>query len=180
MLGNFGLSYDQSKGQLAVWAILAAPFLLSTDLRTIDPEMRVLLQNRHVIAVNQDKMGISGRMVSRINSIEFWTRRIEPMAGDEYSYAVAFVSRRTDGAPFAFNVRLDDLFLTNKHGYKVKDIFNVNRTEYKILQSDIFEERVNPTGANMYIFEAMSFGTRQTQSVIAFALVLILAICRLF
>uniref|UniRef100_T1GT70 Alpha-galactosidase n=1 Tax=Megaselia scalaris TaxID=36166 RepID=T1GT70_MEGSC len=33
LLGNYGLSYDQSKTQMAIWAILAAPLLMSTDLR---------------------------------------------------------------------------------------------------------------------------------------------------
>ena len=40
IIGNFGLSYEQSKTQMAMWAIFAAPLLMSVDLRTIKPEYR--------------------------------------------------------------------------------------------------------------------------------------------
>ena len=59
--GNFGLSYDQSAAQLALWAggtlahlshfeslkpssVFASPLILSVDLRTIRPEFTQLLQ----------------------------------------------------------------------------------------------------------------------------------------
>ncbi len=39
-LGNFGLSYEQSKTQMAMWAIFAAPLLMSVDLRTLKSEYK--------------------------------------------------------------------------------------------------------------------------------------------
>lgn len=171
LIGNYGLSYDQNKAQLAIWAILAAPFLLSNDLRTIKPEIRELIQNRDVIAIDQDKLGIQGLLVNKGNGIEVWARKVLPIVNGEYSYAVAFVSRRTDGHPHAFPISLKDISLTHKFGYQVKvkirfckhgkeveilflpqDLFNPHRTVYQFLQSDSFEERVNPTGANFYKF----------------------------
>lgn len=59
IIGNFGLSYEQSKTQMAIWAILAAPLLMSVDLRTIRPEYKAILQNRKIIAVDQDPLGKS-------------------------------------------------------------------------------------------------------------------------
>lgn len=70
VLGNYGLSYEQSKSQLAVWTVLAAPFLLSNDLATVQPEIRELLLNKEIIAANQDPLGIQGLMVKTINKIE--------------------------------------------------------------------------------------------------------------
>lgn len=46
IIGNFGLSYDQSKAQMAIWAILAAPLLMSHDLAYIRNEFKEILQNR--------------------------------------------------------------------------------------------------------------------------------------
>lgn len=46
IIGNFGLSIDQSKAQMALWAILAAPLIMSNDLDTIKPEFRDILLNR--------------------------------------------------------------------------------------------------------------------------------------
>jgi len=68
IIGNFGLSYDQSKVQLAIWAILAAPLLMSTELRDVKPEFKAILQNKAILAVNQDELGIQGR---RVNNVKY-------------------------------------------------------------------------------------------------------------
>lgn len=60
VIGNFGLSVDQARVQMAVWAVMAAPLLISTDLATIKPEFKNILLNRDIIAVDQDKMGKQG------------------------------------------------------------------------------------------------------------------------
>lgn len=54
---------------MAVWAILSAPLLISTDLRNIRPEFEEILLNKNIIAVNQDPLGIQGRRVFRVNAI---------------------------------------------------------------------------------------------------------------
>lgn len=66
IIGNFGLSYEQSKTQMAIWAILAAPLLMSVDLRTIRPEYKAILQNKKIIAVDQDALGIQGRRIYKV------------------------------------------------------------------------------------------------------------------
>lgn len=66
IIGNFGLSYDQSRAQMALWSVLASPLFMSVDLRTIRPEMRSILQNKNVISVNQDPLGIQGRRVYKV------------------------------------------------------------------------------------------------------------------
>lgn len=70
LIGNFGLTIDQSKQQMAIWAILAAPLLMSNDLKNIRPEFREILINRHAIAVNQDKLGIQGKRLRLQDNIE--------------------------------------------------------------------------------------------------------------
>lgn len=66
MVGNFGLSYEQSKVQMAMWAMMASPLIMSTDLRSIKAEYKYLLQNEHVIAVNQDPLGAQGKRLTRV------------------------------------------------------------------------------------------------------------------
>lgn len=46
LIGNFGLSLEQSKAQMAIWAILAAPLIMSNDLDRISPEFADILLNR--------------------------------------------------------------------------------------------------------------------------------------
>ncbi|QQP38702.1 AlphaNacetylgalactosaminidaselike, partial [Caligus rogercresseyi] len=55
--------YEQCKTQMAMWAVFAAPLLMSVDLRTIKPDYKAILQNRNIIAVNQDPLGIQGRRI---------------------------------------------------------------------------------------------------------------------
>ena len=71
LIGNYGLSRDQERTQMAVWCMLSAPLLMSVDLRSISAESTALLQNRRAIAVNQDPLGIQGRRVNKVNDSVF-------------------------------------------------------------------------------------------------------------
>lgn len=51
---------------MAIWAILAAPLLMSVDLRTIRPEYKAILQNKKIISVDQDPLGIQGRRIYKV------------------------------------------------------------------------------------------------------------------
>lgn len=66
VIGNFGLSWDQAVTQMAMWAIMAAPLFMSNDLRRISPEAKWLLQNKEVIAINQDPLGKQGYRITKV------------------------------------------------------------------------------------------------------------------
>jgi hypothetical protein len=51
---------------MALWAIMASPLFMSVDLWTIRPEMKAILQNKAVLAINQDPLGIQGRRVYKV------------------------------------------------------------------------------------------------------------------
>lgn len=69
VIGNFGLSMDQSRSQMALWAIMAAPLFMSNDLRTLNSGARAILQNKAVIAINQDPLGIQGKRLIKVFSV---------------------------------------------------------------------------------------------------------------
>ncbi|XP_055836467.1 alpha-N-acetylgalactosaminidase [Episyrphus balteatus] len=145
IIGNFGLSYEQSKTQFALWAILAAPLLMSVDLRTIRPEFKAILQNRKIIAIDQDPLGIQGRRIYKHKGIEIWSRPIAPIYQTYYSYAVAFVNRRTDGTPSDVAVTLRELGLTSPTGYRVEDLYE--DVDYGVLSPQTkIKVKVNPSG----------------------------------
>jgi len=145
IIGNFGLSYEQSKTQMALWAIMAAPLLMSVDLRTIRPEYKAILQNRKIIAVDQDPLGIQGRRIYKHKGIEIWSRPITPIYQTYYSYAIAFVNRRTDGTPSDVAVTLRELGLVSQTGYRVEDLYE--DVDYGILSPNTkIKVKVNPSG----------------------------------
>ncbi|KAK7872542.1 hypothetical protein R5R35_013777 [Gryllus longicercus] len=147
IIGNYGLSLDQSKTQMAVWAILAAPLIMSNDLRAVRPEFKEILLNREIIAINQDVLGIPGKRVQQHRNISVWVRPVTPV-GYTHSYAVAFTSNRDDGAPYTYSVNLNDIGLTNPAGYTFKDLYGDK--EFVLRANATLTVRVNPSGVVFY------------------------------
>jgi len=79
VIGNFGLSLDQSRAQMALWAIWSSPLYMSNDLRNLKPEFKKILQNKAVIAVNQDKHGIMGKRAWSVSHLHFIQRNVYPI-----------------------------------------------------------------------------------------------------
>lgn len=48
---------------MALWAIMAAPLIMSNDLRHISDESKAILQNARVIKINQDPLGKQGKQI---------------------------------------------------------------------------------------------------------------------
>jgi len=51
---------------MALWAIMAAPLLMSNDLRDICPRSKKLLQNRLIIDISQDPLGQQGYRTAKV------------------------------------------------------------------------------------------------------------------
>jgi len=123
--GNYALTVEQAKVQFGLWAILAAPLFLSTDLREMTPEMTKVLQNTAVIAVDQDPLGIQGSRVLNetadgiIKDMSVWMR---PLVNKEY--AVAAVSYRTDGRPQPMHFTLKEAGLAEQKSYLCADLYD--------------------------------------------------------
>jgi alpha galactosidase A-like protein/alpha galactosidase C-like protein/alpha-galactosidase-like protein/alpha-galactosidase-like CBM13-containing protein len=67
---NDGLTLDERKAQLSLWALASSPLILGTDLTSLDPGDLGLLKNREVIAVDQDATDAS-RIASTATSQVF-------------------------------------------------------------------------------------------------------------
>ena len=59
-IGNGGMSADEYRTQMSLWAILAAPLLAGNDLSKMDETTKSILMNKEVIAVDQDSLGAAG------------------------------------------------------------------------------------------------------------------------
>ncbi|XP_065307156.2 alpha-N-acetylgalactosaminidase-like isoform X2 [Dermacentor albipictus] len=146
VIGNFGLSYGQSEAQMALWAIMAAPLLMSNDLRRTRSEFKKILQNKAVIAVNQDPLGLSGRKVQTKDGVETWIRPVTPVVGEfAYSYALVFFNRNKGGNTRKHVTQLKTLGLDHPLGYHVTDLFK-NRFMGVYHPGHFLKVRVNPSG----------------------------------
>lgn len=63
IIGNYALSYEQAKAQMALWCVIGFPLFMSTDLMKIDPKFKKILLNKMAIGINQDPLGKMGRRI---------------------------------------------------------------------------------------------------------------------
>ena len=75
-VGNGGMTADEYRTHLSLWALLAAPLLAGNDLRNMTQETKSILMNGEVIAVDQDPLGREGTPISRAGSQEIWARQL--------------------------------------------------------------------------------------------------------
>jgi alpha-galactosidase len=57
--------------------MLAAPLMAGNDLRSMSPDIREILTNKDVIAVDQDPLGEQGRRVAKNGDLEVWSRPLQ-------------------------------------------------------------------------------------------------------
>jgi alpha-galactosidase len=93
-VGNGGMSADEYRVHMALWAIMAAPLIAGNDLRAMSEETRAILTNPEVIAVDQDTLGAQGWMVAQPRPLlQVWMKPL----GDG-ARAVALVNRTEQDA----------------------------------------------------------------------------------
>ena len=60
-VGNGKLTLAENRTHFSMWAMLAAPLLAGNDLPNMKPEIKAILTNHDVIAIDQDPLGQQGR-----------------------------------------------------------------------------------------------------------------------
>ncbi len=113
-VGNGGMTDDEYRTHMSLWALLAAPLLAGNDLSRMTPATLAILTNRDVIAVDQDALGRQGDRLSTEGSEEIWSR---PLSGG--GTAVALFNRGAD--PVSMTFRLASAGLGE--GAKLHDIW---------------------------------------------------------
>jgi alpha-galactosidase len=83
-----GMTPLQARAQLTMWAILAAPLVVSENLARAPRATVAMLANREAIGIDQDPLGLQGRRARRVGVSEIW---VKPLAGG--ARAVAFLNR---------------------------------------------------------------------------------------
>ena len=114
-VGNGGMTTAEYRAHFSLWCLLSAPLLAGNDIRRMTPEIRDLLTNREVIAVDQDPLQ-QGRRIRKDGDLEVW---VKSLAGD--ARAVVLLNRGTAEAPMA--VSWQELGLAFDAGLEVRDLW---------------------------------------------------------
>src|SRR5580692_4914297 len=116
-VGNGGMTDIEYRSHFSLWAILAAPLISGNDLRDMRPEIRDILTDKEVIAVDQDSLGREGERVRKNGDAEVWAKQLK-----DGSRAVVLLNRGSAeqevsaswedlGYPRAISASVRDLWL---------------------------------------------------------------------
>ena len=114
-VGNGAMSLEEYRTHFTLWAMLSAPLLLGNDVRHMSDEIKTLLTNRDVIAIDQDSLGKQAARSLRQGKTEIWSKKLAD--GDA---AVAFFNR--DTRPVEVDTPWSEIGLTNV--VAVRDLWN--------------------------------------------------------
>ncbi len=119
-VGNGGMTSDEYRTHMSLWAILAAPLLAGNDLSKMTPDTLAILKNKDVIAIDQDALGKQGDQViateNRIHGdshYEVWDRTLAN------GKAIALFNRADAAGPVTLHLADVDV----KPGTHAKDVW---------------------------------------------------------
>ena len=83
--GDNGMSLAETRSQLALWSMMSAPLILSSDLDKLSPQAVAILGNSAVISIDQDRLGRMATLVRRSPTMDIL---FKPLSGGDYAVAV--------------------------------------------------------------------------------------------
>ena len=112
-IGNGGMTDEEYRAHMSLWAMLAAPLMAGNDLRAMSDATRETLTAPEVVAIDQDPRGAQGQRVRRVGATEVWAR---PLIDD--GHAVLLLNRGEERANIV--VRWEDV--TGEKGSRVGQV----------------------------------------------------------
>jgi alpha-galactosidase len=83
--GDQGMTLPETRTQMALWSMMSAPLILSSDIDRLSSESLAVLENEAVIAVDQDALGRMATLVRRSSVMDIL---FKPLSNGEYAVAV--------------------------------------------------------------------------------------------
>jgi alpha-galactosidase len=122
-VGNGGMTDSEYRTHFGLWAEMAAPLLVGTDLRKATPQTMAIYLNKDVIAVDQDPLGVQGRVISTDGTHLVFAK---PLANGDVS--VALLNEGDTAATISTTAA--DAGLGKPHGaYTLKDLWSKKISE---------------------------------------------------
>ena len=141
-VGNGELTLAENRSHFSMWAMLASPLLAGNDLPNMKPEVKSILTNRDVIAIDQDPLGKQASRVYSDGEVEVWARHL-----DGGAIAVAVLNAGSDRySTHPFHLSLTKLGLNGtqqaKDLWTGKDMELTNNMPVELASHDILLVRV--------------------------------------
>ncbi|MFZ0662234.1 MAG: ricin-type beta-trefoil lectin domain protein [Acidobacteriaceae bacterium] len=86
--GDAGMSVTETRSQMALWAMMSAPLIMSSNLDKLRPQAIAIVGNKAVIAVDQDTLGRMATLIRRSPEMDVLFKPLR-----DGGYAVAVLNR---------------------------------------------------------------------------------------
>ncbi len=83
-VGN-GMTINEDRAHFTMWCMMASPLILGNDIRNMSAEVRDILTNREMIAVDQDALGVQGLHLMDDDGLQFW---FKPLEGGDWAFVI--------------------------------------------------------------------------------------------
>lgn len=111
-----GMTEAQFRTQFSMWAMLAAPLMVSANMVSLSSASQTALSNREVIAIDQDPAGLQARLLGSSGNGQVW---VKPLAdGDR---AVALLNR--GGGTLQISTSTGAIEMPAASGYRVRNLW---------------------------------------------------------
>jgi alpha-galactosidase len=138
-VGNGGMTGDEYRTHMSLWAMLRAPLIAGNDLRQMSDETKSILMNTDVIAIDQDPAAKPLQVLSAEGKSEVLLR---PLEGD--AVAVGLFNRGDRPAQISF--RWDSLHLGANLGGRTLDAMDLWTHQAVKVEGDSFTATVPKHG----------------------------------
>src|SRR3954465_9908769 len=115
-VGNGGMTDTEYRSHFSLWAVMAAPLLIGTDLRKASQPTFDILENRDIIAVDQDELGAQGALLRSENGGHIL---VKPLANGDR----AVVLFNESEVPLRLSTSTAEIGMARSGGYAVRDLW---------------------------------------------------------
>jgi alpha-galactosidase len=122
-VNNPGLTVTEQRSQFSLWAEMAAPLLISTDMADLSAQSRSILSDKAVIAVDQDPYGAQGTIVKTQGNVDILAK---PLADGDI--AVTLFNKGDTSTNAAISAH-DAGFSISPKGYLLDNLWTHEITE---------------------------------------------------
>ncbi|MEI7662315.1 MAG: glycoside hydrolase family 27 protein, partial [Bacteroidota bacterium] len=119
-IGNGKLTADEERLHFSMWAMFSSPLIAGNDIRIMSEETLSILTNREVIAIDQDKLGISAVRWLKAEDLEIW---FKPLDRGEFAFCLINRGRGTIAVDQDFKTTINNRYLIDET-YEIRDLWN--------------------------------------------------------
>jgi alpha-galactosidase len=119
---ELGMTPNESQAQFSMWSMVAAPLIIGSDVRALQQSTIDMLSNPEVLAIDQDRLGKQGTVVSGDAQAQAWAK---PLANGDR--AVALFNRGDTATTISTSA--DAVGLAHAAAYTLRNVWTHTDTE---------------------------------------------------